>query len=134
MYLVDTNVVSELPRARPAARVVAWLEAQPTLTVSAVTVEELAYGVARGRGAAGERLRRWFEGFLALEPTVLPVDARIARTAGELRAARENRGHPVAQADMLIAATALVEGRVLVTRNTDDFEGCGVSLLNPFRS
>jgi predicted nucleic acid-binding protein len=63
---------------------------------------------------------------------VIPIDASVALAAGRLRARREQRGRPVAQADMLIAACALTHGLTLVTRNLDDFEGCGIALLDPF--
>jgi predicted nucleic acid-binding protein len=131
-YLVDTNVISELPRPRPNAAVVAWLETQETIAISAVTVEELTYGVERARGPNAAALRRWLTQMLALPPVVVPIDERVARVAGRLRAERARRGRPAAQADMLIAATALVTARVLVTRNTRHFEGCGVPLLDPF--
>lgn len=133
-YLVDTNVVSELARKAPDARVIAWFGSLERLTISAVTLEELTFGIERVRApATGGRLRRWFDGLLASEPRVLPVDDRIARLAGNLRAQRERSGSVVAQADMLIAATALAHGLVLVTRNVADFDRCGVTLLNPFR-
>lgn len=132
MYLIDTNVISELPRPRPDPAVLAWFAAQRTLVVSAITIEELSFGIERARPEQAARLRPWFEQFLALPPQIIPVDDKIARTAGLLRAAREASGRIVAQADMLIAATAIAEARVLVTRNEDDFIGCGVPLLNPF--
>jgi predicted nucleic acid-binding protein len=131
-YVVDTNVISELARAVPNRGVVEWFEAQSTIAVSAISIEELAYGIARARAAERKRLGPWFEAHLAIPAEVLAVDERVARAAGELRAARERIGRTVAQADLLIAATALVSGRTLVTRNTRDFEGCGVAILDPF--
>jgi len=62
----------------------------------------------------------------------VPIDGEVALAAGRLRARRETKGRPVAQADMLIAASALVRGITLVTRNVSDFEGCGIALLDPF--
>jgi hypothetical protein len=133
MYLVDTNVVSELPRPKPNPGALEWLGGQPGIVISVLTVEELTYGVERARGREQRRLRAWLDGLFGTAPTIVAIDERIARAAGELRAARERRGRTVAQADMLIAATALITGRVLVTRNTKDFTSCGVGLLNPFR-
>jgi predicted nucleic acid-binding protein len=130
--LVDTNVLSELPRPRPNGNVVAWFGAQETIHVSVVTLEELAFGIARASPAARSRLGRWLDAFLDAKPIVLDVTAPIARASGELRAAREARGRRVAQADMLIAATALTHGLTLATRNGRDFEGCGVSVVDPF--
>ncbi|MGA7120213.1 MAG: PIN domain-containing protein, partial [Polyangiaceae bacterium] len=82
---------------------------------------------------ARSRLVRWLDALLEARPTVLDVTAAIARASGELRAAREARGRRVAQADMLIAATALAQGLTLATRNGRDFEGCGVALVDPFK-
>src|SRR5262245_54404227 len=104
MYVVDTNVISELPRPRPHPAVLRWLEAQETIAVSAVTIEELAFGVARSRPDQRRNLRRWFDEFLDLPPEILPVDEKVALAAGQLRAARELVGRRVPQADMLIAA------------------------------
>jgi predicted nucleic acid-binding protein len=132
MFLVDTDVLSELPRARADARVVAWFELLPEFAVSPISIDELSYGIAKVRGKSGTRLREWFEALLSIPPTVIPLDQRIARAAGELRATRERKGRRVAQADMLIAATALVGGLTLATRNIDDFEGCGIPIIDPF--
>jgi toxin FitB len=63
---------------------------------------------------------------------VIPVTTEIGRRAGELRAQMEGKGQTRTQADMLLAATAQRHGLTLVTRNTGDFEGCGIALLNPF--
>lgn len=131
--LVDTNVLSELPRPRPNANVLAWFAAQETIHISVVTLEELTFGVARASPGARSRLVRWLDALLEARPTVLDVTAAIARASGELRAAREARGRRVAQADMLIAATALAQGLTLATRNGRDFEGCGVALVDPFK-
>jgi toxin FitB len=131
-YLLDTNVLSELPKPRPDAGVVAWVEGLTSLSISAVSLEELTYGVERTTGRRRERLRTWLDGLLALDPVVVAVDARVARVAGALRASRDDKGRPVAQADLLVAACALTTGLVLATRNVRDFENCGVALFNPF--
>jgi predicted nucleic acid-binding protein len=131
-FLVDTNVISELPKRRPDRAVLEWFARLDGFALSTITIEELSYGIARAPAAQRERLVPWFERLLAIPPILVPVDERIARAAGELRAARTAAGHPAAQADLLIAASALVTGRALVTRNTRHFEGCGVALLDPF--
>lgn len=133
MFLLDTNIVSELPRRDPDPHLLAWFDLLPELAISSITLEELSYGVARATGRNAARLRDWLETLLAIPPQILPVDDRIARAAGELRAARDKMGRPAAQADMLIAATALIYGFTLATRNTADFDGCGIALINPFR-
>jgi predicted nucleic acid-binding protein len=130
--LVDTNVVSELPRRRPDPRVLRWFGEQELVHVSVVTLEELEFGIARAAAASRSRLRRWLDAFLDARPVVLDVTAPIARASGELRAAREARGRRVAQADTLIAATALAHGLTLATHNGRDFEGCGVAIVDPF--
>ncbi|MBT9584412.1 type II toxin-antitoxin system VapC family toxin [bacterium] len=132
MYLVDTNVISELSKRHANAAVVNWFSTQRTLALSAITLEELTYGVERIPVEQSARLRQWFYKLLAIPPLVVAVDDRIAQLAGRLRAGRERAGRPVTQADMLIAATALVSGRILVTRNAKDFYDCGVTVLNPF--
>jgi predicted nucleic acid-binding protein len=127
--LVDTNVLSELSRRTPNAGVVAWAGTVSTVALSAVTLEEIFYGLA---WRPNPRIQSWLEGFLASHCVVRPVTAEIARIAGQLRGSLAARGEPRTQADMLIAATAQVEGLTLVTRNERDFAGCGVPILNPF--
>jgi predicted nucleic acid-binding protein len=130
--LVDTNVLSELARPRPNASVVRWFAEQDQIQLSVVTLEELAFGVARMKGREHAHLARWLDALLAARPPILDVTPAIARASGELRAAREARGRRVAMADMLIAATALAHGLTLVTRNVRDFDSCGVNLFDPF--
>jgi predicted nucleic acid-binding protein len=132
MYLVDTNVLSELPRPRPNVHVVRWLQRQTTVVLSVITVEELAYGVARAPASQRPKLARWLDEILDSAAQTLDVTEAIAKAAGELRAARESAGRRVAQADMLIAATALVHGLTLATRNGRDFDGCGIAMVDPF--
>jgi predicted nucleic acid-binding protein len=133
MYVVDTNVLSEVMRPVPNAGVVAWLGAQPAIQVSAITIMELEFGIARAPEGRRATLLAWLEGMLA-SPThhVLPLDTAVARAAGQLRRRAEELGRPRPLADLLIAATALVAGSVVATRNTADFVGLGVPLLDPF--
>jgi toxin FitB len=132
VQLVDTNVLSELIRQKPNPGVLLWLQesqrTSPSLIVSAVSVDEIAFGVAR---RPSPKLLAWFDQFMSIH-TIVPVTGDVARRAGELRAIFEGRGQQRSQADMLIAATAQSGGLTLVTRNVTDFENCGVALLNPF--
>jgi predicted nucleic acid-binding protein len=128
-FLTDTNVVSELARRDPNAGVLRWLSRVSTMTVSAITVEELACGLAHRPNA---RVQSAIEWILENRCDVEPVTAVIARRAGRLRGVLLARGDDRAQADMLIAATAELGGHTLVTRNETDFEGLGISVLNPF--
>jgi toxin FitB len=134
MYLVDTNVLSEPARPRPAASVLRFFEVNVAIVISAISIEELAYGIARAPTVRHQKLLAWFEALIESVERVVDVTPEVARTAGELRAMRERAGRPVAQADMLIAASAAVHRLTLVTRNVSDFEGCGVRVLDPFRS
>jgi predicted nucleic acid-binding protein len=131
MYLVDTNVVSELTRKTPNRGAVTWIGSHPTFSLSAVTIEELVFGIGRAPKARRRELAEWLEELRGL-CSVIPVDEATARLSGELRASGERAGRQLAQADALIAATAVTTGAVLVTRNTADFDRCGVSLVNPF--
>ena len=131
--LVDTNVLSETVRARPNPGVLRWLAAHPSFAISAITLEELAFGIERQSGRRRATLYEWLDRLCAEPaPTIVAVDAEIGLAAGRLRARRERKGRPVAQADMLIGATALTRGLTLVTRNTADFEDCGIALIDPF--
>lgn len=127
--LCDTNIISELGRARPNEHVLLWSAQVEVISVSAITLEEIHFGLA---WKDQPRIRQWFEGFLTQHCKVLPVTQAIARQAGEWRGLFQAKGETRSPADMLIAATASVHGLPLVTRNVKDFEGCGISLINPF--
>jgi toxin FitB len=127
-YLLDTNVISELARSKPDPGVVAWASGVTRLALSVITVDEIHFGLA---WRPNERIRAWVEAFFQRHP-ILDVTAPIALRAGELRGTLAARGSVRHQADMLIAATAQAHQLTLVTRNTRDFEACGMGLLNPF--
>ena len=129
MMLVDTNVLSELSRARPDPSVLVWAGTVDHVHLSVVTVEEVQFGLAC---RPNTRVSGWFDVFLAESATVLPITDEIARRAGALRGQLRARGQERTQADMLIAATAAVHRLTIVTRNTKDFAGCGLPVLNPF--
>lgn len=137
MFLLDTNALSELRRRdRTDANVAAWADAvdPDALFLSAITVLEVELGVlsvARRDAAQGALLRRWIDGKVlpAFAGRVLPVDVAVAR-----QCARLHVPDPKAERDALIAATALVHGLVVVTRNVSDFAAMGVALLNPWQA
>jgi len=131
-YLLDTNVVSELVRPRPDPKVRAWLASRDEDVLSVISIEELVFGIERAPAPRRHRLMAWFDDLLDNVVEVEEITPAIARAAGELRARRARAGRPVTQADMLIAATALVHGMTLATRNVSDFEDCGAILFNPF--
>ncbi len=133
MYLLDTNVVSELRRQRPHGAVVAWLRQVPDayLHIAAVTIGELQAGVEATRDQNPERaaeIEVWV-GEVAETYNVLPMDAQAFRAWARLM----HRQSRTLLEDAMIAATAEVHGLIVVTRNVRDFAGLGVRTLNPFR-
>ena len=134
MYLLDTNVVSELRRPRPHGAVVAWLEgvADYDLHLSAVTLGELQAGVEITREQDLEKaseIELWIDQ-VARTWNVLPLDGQIFRVWAKLMHRRSDD----LMADALIAATAMVHHLVVVTRNVRDFAPLEVSTLNPFEA
>jgi toxin FitB len=128
-FLCDTNILSELVRPRPDARVAAWAQGVSSIAVSVITVEEITYGLA---WKPNPRILDWFQDYLSAYAEILPITAEIAERSGSLRGTLKARGRTRTQADMLIAATAQAHGLTLVTRNAKDFEDCGLSLIDPF--
>ena len=133
MYLLDTNVVSELRKPRPHGGVLAWLQAvdDKDLFLSAVTIGEIQAGVKLTReqdaGKAAE-IEAWLEQ-VAASYAVLPMDAAAFRAWARLM----HRRSDTLIEDALIAATAAVHGLTVVTRNVADFKAFGVPVLNPFK-
>ncbi len=132
MYLLDTNVVSELRRARPHRAVLAWLESvsDADLHLSAVTIGELQAGVEITReqdAARAAEIEAWLEQ-VAETYNILPMDTAAFRPWARLL----HRRAPNLIEDAMIAATARVHGLIVVTRNVRDFAALGVEILNPF--
>jgi predicted nucleic acid-binding protein len=135
MFLLDTNVISELRRPGKANRnVKAWADANPATSfyLSAITILELEIGVLllmRKDAPGGAALRTWIDKQVLpdFKGRILPVDSAVA-----LRCATLHIPHPRPVHDSLIAATAMVHGMTLATRNRADFEGTGVALIDPW--
>jgi predicted nucleic acid-binding protein len=139
VILLDTNVVSELMKPAPSPEVEAWLGAQPSagLFISAVTEAELRFGLALlPEGARRDPLAKALEAMLAEDfaQRILPFDSAAASAYARIAADRRKAGWPIAQFDAQIASIAYSRNATLATRNTDDFEGCGVQLVNPWRA
>ncbi|MDO9054857.1 MAG: type II toxin-antitoxin system VapC family toxin [Gallionella sp.] len=137
MYLLDTNVVSELRKAKAGKadkNVRAWAESvlATSMFLSSITILELETGillVERRDPTQGALLRTWLDGHVlpAFSGRILSIDVAVA-----LRCAKLHVPDPRSDRDALIAATALVHGMTVVTRNVADFELTGVAVLNPW--
>ncbi len=137
-YLLDTNVLSELRKVgdgKADANVVAWARAQATtqLCLSAITILELERGILsiqRRDASQGARLRSWLENHVRPEfvGRVLSIDDVVATRCAHLHIPDRRN-----EADALIAATALVHGLIVVTRNVRDFEGTGAVVMDPWQ-
>lgn len=136
MIVLDTNVVSELMRATPAAVVVDWVRARSgELVTTAITVAEVRYGIARlPDGARKIALQRAADDlFGAYAKQVLPFDNAAALAYGALTAERERAGSPISGFDAQIAAICRSLGAAVATRNGSDFRGTGVAIIDPWR-
>ncbi|SRR6266567_1599594 len=132
-YLLDTNVVSELRKRHPDARVAGWYGTVTSgeIFISALTIGEIRLGIERLRrkdGAQADLLEQWLRGLHATyRDHIINVDADVAEEWGRL-----NVPDPLPVIDGLLAASAKTRGWTLVTRNTADLARSGVMLLNPF--
>lgn len=137
-YLLDTNVISELRKVgdgKADPNVTAWIGARDSrdLFLSAITILELERGILsiqRRDVAQGARLRTWMDGHLRPEfaERIISIDDAIATRCAHLHIPDRRN-----EADAIIAATALVHGLTVVTRNIQDFQGTGVILIDPWR-
>ena len=137
MYLLDTNVVSELRKAKAGKankNVTKWAKSvsATSMFLSAITILELETGILlieRRDPAQGAMLRTWLDQHVlpAFSGRILAIDVAVAQRCAQLHVP-----NPQADRDSLIAATALVHGMTVVTRNVADFESTGVEILNPW--
>lgn len=137
MYLLDTNIISELRKAKGGKadkKVKAWAKSvsATSMFLSVITVLELETGILlieRRDAKQGAMLRTWLDGHVlpAFSGRILAIDVAVAQ-----RCAKLHVPNPRADRDALIAATALVHGMTVVTRNVTDFELTGVEIFNPW--
>ena len=137
MMILDTNVVSELMRAKPAEIVVEWVASQDSLSLylSAISEAELRYGIEiLPKGQRREGLQVAMEAMFREDfaGRVLPFDSASARAYAVIAASRRASGRPINHADCQIAAIASKHDASIATRDISDFEGCGVALINPW--
>lgn len=133
MFLLDTNVISELRKAKPHGAVLAWLKLQQSdaLYISAMSIAEIQQGIELTRAQDAERanvLENWLLHELLPSAQILPMNADVARAWAKLMHKRSNTLFE----DALIAATAITHRLIVVTRNVRDFKALGVECLDPF--
>lgn len=132
MYLLDTNVVSELRKPKPHGAVLAWLKSvdDSHLNISAVTLGEIQAGIELTReqdAAKAAEIESWLE-LVAASYNVLPMDASAFRDWAKLM----HRQSDTLYEDAMIAATAKAHGLQVVSRNVADFKALGLTVFNPF--
>jgi predicted nucleic acid-binding protein len=137
MIVLDTNVLSELAKVSPASEVLGWMALRPASSIfaTAITQAEMLYGIellpkGKRRTALLAEVQQMLE--VDLAGRILPFDSEAAVSYGRIRASRRAMGRSISEADAQIAAIAHSRGAALATRNTRDFEHCGISVLNPW--
>jgi predicted nucleic acid-binding protein len=139
MILLDTNVVSEIYRPVPSSTAIGWINAQPQdrLFLCTPVLAELRFGVERlAPGKRKENLGETLDGLQnqLFRERILVFDAAAAREYGHMAAKRQRLGRPIGHLDAMIAAIASIHGATLATRNTADFFGLDLHLINPFEA
>ncbi len=137
MIVLDTNVLSEVLKPTPSDEVIRWLAAEPPSSVftTTITMAEVLYGVeALPQGKRRTRLLAAVEKMFAeqFEGRILPFDEEAARLFARIVASRNSAGRPISQMDAMIAAITRSNRAVLSTRNTADFNHCGIQVINPW--
>jgi len=137
MIILDTNIVAELMRPTPEARVLRWFASQAAedLHVTAVTMAEILYGIelistSRRRDTVRAAADKMFEQVFG--DRILTFEDRAARVFSQVASSRRRQGKPISESDAQNAAITRVHGATLATRNPYVFEGCGVRLVNPW--
>lgn len=137
--LLDTNVLSEVTKPRPEGRVLKWLDGidEDRAFISVVSIAEIRRGVAlMDTGRKRDALAEWLARDLPqrFEHRVIPVEEPVALAWGDLMGLAKRSSRGLASMDGLIAATAIAHDFTLATRNTKDFEGFGIDIIDPWTS
>lgn len=138
MTILDTNVVSEVMATAPFEAALEWISNRrlvDNLFITTITIAEVLYGIELlAPGKRRDKLSAEAEAMFAEDfaGKILVFDEPAARSFSQIAAQRRKRGRPIAEFDAQIAAIAQVHSASLATRNTSDFEGCGVRLINPW--
>lgn len=137
MIVLDTNVISELMRPAPDENVSRWIAKQKTinLAVTSITLAEIHRGLSRlPKGKRRKDLETRFTAFIhqGFMGRILPFDEYAADTYGEIASSREKKGLHCDAVDLMIASIACNLNAAIATRNTGDFDGCGLKLINPW--
>lgn len=137
MIILDTNVLSELMRPSPSPRVSAWIAKQATteLCTTSITEGEILYGIEiLAKGRRREQLLTAADAMFNedLAGGVHAFDSDAARVFSKIAARRRGLGRPISHADAQIAAIAYARNARLATRNVDDFQDCGIELVDPW--
>ncbi len=136
-YLLDTCVLSEFTRPKPAHEVLGWLDAQnqSSLYLSVITIAEIEQGIAHlAAGSSANKLELWLRDsvIVRFQSRTLDVDRAVASRWGRMRGNALRSGHPLALVDSLLAASALEHDLTVATRNVKDFAPMGVEVVNPW--
>ena len=136
-YLLDTCVLSELIRENPEANVASWISGIPetSMYLSVLTIGEIHKGIEKlPESKKKDRLHKWVNSDLCIrfKNRILDLDLEVSTKWGQIQGKAEQVGKPMPLIDGLIAATALSHDLIVVTRNTEDMEQSGVTLINPW--
>ena len=137
--LLDTNVLSEVTKPRPNKDVLTWLHEldEDRTFISIVSIAEIRRRVAlMDKGRKQDALDKWLTDDLPqrFENRIIPVEGLVARAWGDLMALAKRSGRGLASMDGMIAATAVAHPLSLATRNTKDFEGLGINIIDPWKT
>lgn len=136
-YLLDTCVISELLKPRPSQKVVTWIDSieEEKLYISVITVGEFEKGITKlPSSSKKDRISDWLNEDLLIrfKDRILGLDVNTLIKWGQMVANLENQGRKIPAVDSLITATVLQHDLCLVTRNIQDFQNCGIKILNPW--